>query len=67
MEKSERVVSNSRYNYYVYYNLYKERYKMNYELRKKKNELDIKYINYCKDYWLNKRWKNEDCKQPVEE
>lgn len=25
MEKNERVVSHSRYNYYKYYNLYKEK------------------------------------------
>ena len=36
MEKNERVISHSRYNYYKYYDLYKNRYKMNYEERKQK-------------------------------
>jgi hypothetical protein len=59
MEKNERVVSHSRYNYYKYYNLYKERYKINYELKKKKDELEEKHKEYCRDYWVNKRWKDK--------
>lgn len=67
MEKSGRVVSHSRYDYYKYYNLYKDRYKTNYEEKKRRNELEFKHRNYYKDYWVNNRWKDEDCKQPVKE
>ena len=52
MEKSERVVSHSRYDYYKYYNLYKDRYKTNYEEKKRRNELEIKHRNYYKDFGL---------------
>jgi len=59
MEKNERVVSYSRYNYYKYYNLHKERYILNYELKKRKDELEEKHKEYYRDYWVNKRWKDK--------
>ena len=59
MEKDERVFSHSRYNYYKYYNLHKERYKMNYEERKQRKLIEEKHKEYYRDYWVNKRWKDK--------
>ena len=55
----ERVISYSRYNYYKYYNLYKDRYILNYELKKRKDELEERNKAYYRDYWVNKRWKDK--------
>jgi hypothetical protein len=63
MEKNERVISYSRYNYYKYYNLHKERYKINYELKKRKDELEEKHKAYYRDYWVNQRWKTENMRE----
>jgi hypothetical protein len=59
MDNTSRVVSHSRYNYYKYYNLYKERYILNYELKKRKDELEEKHKEYYRDYWVNNRWKDK--------
>jgi len=64
MEKNERVISHTRYDYYKYYNLYKDRYKMNYEERKERKLNELKHKEYYRDYWVNRRWKDEDCRQP---
>lgn len=59
----ERVIPVSRYNYYKYYNLYKEKYKINYELKKKKDELEEKNKEFYKDYWTLSLWKEENMRE----
>tara|TARA_R110000824_G_scaffold32152_6_gene103966 strand:+ start:1489 stop:1662 length:174 start_codon:yes stop_codon:yes gene_type:complete len=55
----DRVVSHSRYDYYKYYNLYKDRYKLNYLEKKERKITENKNKEYYKDYWTNNRWKEK--------
>tara|TARA_R110000796_G_scaffold54388_1_gene127240 strand:- start:5034 stop:5207 length:174 start_codon:yes stop_codon:yes gene_type:complete len=55
----DRVVSHSRYDYYKYYNLYKDRYKLNYLEKKERKITENKNKEYYKDYWINNRWKEK--------
>jgi len=48
----------SRYDYYKYYNNYKEIYRINYIEKKRRNAVESSHAEYYKDYWLNARWKN---------
>ena len=46
------------YNYYNYYQVNKEKYRLYYE-EKKAKELEQSYVgNYYVDYWKNCKWKD---------
>ena len=47
----------TRYNYYKYYDVNKEKYRLRYE-EKKAKELEESYLgNYYVDYWKQAKWR----------
>ena len=62
MEDKGRVISMSKYKYYTYYKQHKEKYIINYQLKKDKDQLEEKHKKYMEDYWRKSLWKPENMK-----
>ena len=55
-----RLPSCLTYNYYNYYQVNKEKYRLNYE-NKKAQEEEREYVgNYYVDYWKNCKWREKN-------
>jgi len=48
------------YNYYNYYQVNKEKYRLNYEHKKAQEEKREYVGNYYVDYWKNCKWKENN-------